>query len=369
MAQAATTADTGATATGVRKTAAGAASAVPSAEGAPAAEAEQATSSATKLTPAAALDTARLAQLHKALADSLRLQILRLLKNESFGVLELCRLVDIRQSALSHHLKVLAKADLVATRREGNSIFYRRSLITEDALADCKRAAFDTIDALEIPASQAQQLQQLQDERSELSLSFFKKNAAQFRENQGLIVEREKYDSSLIDVLEGLGLSKDARVVEVGPGEGQLLVELAQRFADVTAIDNSSDMLERSRTAVSAAGLNNVEFVLGEAASAYEALAAKANLVVFDMVLHHIATPAATFKDVAALLDHNGLLLIVELCRHDQDWVRSSCGDLWLGFDEDELDEWAERCGLRFEQSSNLALRNGFQIQMRLFRK
>jgi ArsR family transcriptional regulator len=87
------------------------------------------------------------------------------------------------------------------------------------------------------------------------------------------------------------------------------------------------------------------------------------------MVLHHIATPAATFKDAAELLGSGGLLLIIELCSHDQDWVRSSCGDLWLGFDEGELDQWAAASGLRFEQSSNLALRNGFQVQMRLFRK
>ena len=98
-------------------------------------------------------------------------------------------------------------------------------------------------------------------------------------------------------------------------------------------------------------------------------LGGAADLVVFDMVLHHIATPAATFKDVAALLKEDGLLLVIELCSHDQDWVRSSCGDLWLGFDESELDQWAVMSGLRFEQGSNLALRNGFQIQMRVFKK
>ena len=316
------------------------------------------------------LDSARLAQLHKALADVLRLQILRLLKNESFGVLELCRLVDIRQSALSHHLKVLANASLVATRREGNSIFYRRPFISDDdTLAGIKRAAFDAVDALTIPAEQAQQLEQLQQERSELSLDFFEKNAEQFRENQGLIVEREKYDSSLIDVIEGLGLAPDARVVEVGPGEGRLLIELARRFESATAIDNSKDMLDLSRAAVTEAGLNNVEFILGEAANARPALNGIVDLVVFDMVLHHIATPASTFKDVAALLTHGGRLLVIELCSHDQDWVRSSCGDLWLGFDEDELDQWAAGSGLRFEQGSNLALRNGFQIQMRVFKR
>jgi DNA-binding transcriptional ArsR family regulator len=98
----------------------------------------------------------RLAQLHKALADTLRLQTLRLLETSPLACLELCRLVDIRQSALSHHLKVLAKAELVATRREGNSIFYRRAFITDDdALADLKRAAFDTVDELAIPEAGA----------------------------------------------------------------------------------------------------------------------------------------------------------------------------------------------------------------------
>jgi ArsR family transcriptional regulator len=318
----------------------------------------------------AALDSARLAQLHKALADTLRLQTLRLLRNESFGVLELCRLLDMRQSALSHHLKVLAKAELVATRREGNSIFYRRAFISDDdSLAALKRAAFDTVDELAIPEAQAQQLSALQKERSELSLSFFEKNAERFRENQGLIVEREKYDSSLRDVLGGLGLGRSAMAIEIGPGEGQFLVELASRFDSLTAVDNSKDMLERSRSAVAEAGFSHVNFIHGEAADAAAAANGHADLVVFDMVLHHIATPAATFKDAAELLGSGGLLLIIELCSHDQDWVRSSCGDLWLGFDEGELDQWAAASGLRFEQSSNLALRSGFQVQMRLFRK
>ena len=59
-----------------------------------------------------------LTRVFKALADPLRLDILRLLRTESFGVLELCRIVDVRQSALSHHLKILAQAALVSTRRE-----------------------------------------------------------------------------------------------------------------------------------------------------------------------------------------------------------------------------------------------------------
>ena len=70
----------------------------------------------------------QLAALCKAGGDPLRLNVLRALANDSFGVLELAQIFAIGQSGMSHHLKVLAQAGLLATRREGNAIFYRRGL-------------------------------------------------------------------------------------------------------------------------------------------------------------------------------------------------------------------------------------------------
>jgi transcriptional regulator, ArsR family len=59
-----------------------------------------------------------LAALCKASGDELRLNVLRALASDSFGVLELAQIFDVGQSGMSHHLKVLAQAELVATRRE-----------------------------------------------------------------------------------------------------------------------------------------------------------------------------------------------------------------------------------------------------------
>ncbi|NQV70191.1 MAG: metalloregulator ArsR/SmtB family transcription factor [Pseudohongiella sp.] len=310
-----------------------------------------------------------LTSLHKALADSLRLQILRLLKNESFGVLELCRILDIRQSALSHHLKILLTAKLVSTRREGNSIFYRRAFLSEeDCFIDIKKSVFDGIESLPVSIDQRKKIKQIQLERAQLSLKFFNRNADKFREKQGLIVEHPHYASSLHDVITGLGLGADASVLEVGPGEGQLLEELASRFNNVTALDNSREMLEKSTDAMAKAGHSHVNFMLGDTAVARKNNLTS-DLVIFDMVLHHISSPAKTFKDVAVMLKPSGFLLVVDLCNHDQDWVRESCGDLWLGFDEGDLDHWASKAGLEAQQSSYLGLRNGFQIQFRTFKK
>lgn len=317
--------------------------------------------------PVSGLD--RLTYLHKALADSLRLQILRLLRSESFGVLELCRILDIRQSALSHHLKILATAELVSTRREGNSIFYRRSFLTDgDPYRDLKEAVFLQVDALELIPAQLKKIKQVQMERSQLSLNFFNKNAAKFREQQGLIVENDDYHNTLHTVLDGLGLTSDMQVLEVGPGEGQLLSELAAKFDTVTGLDNSMDMLDRSEQALNAAGISNVTLIHGDTAVARKQKL-RGDLIIFDMVLHHISSPAKTFKDCAALLNPGGSLLIVELSPHDQDWVRESCGDLWLGFEESELEHWASKAGLQSGQSLFLGLRNGFQIQIRVFQK
>ena len=61
--------------------------------------------------------------------------------------------------------------------------------------------------------------------------------------------------------------------------------------------------------------------------------------------------------------------VITDLCAHDQDWVKQSCGDLWLGFDPSEITGWAETAGLTEGNSLFLSQRNGFRIQLRQFNK
>lgn len=315
---------------------------------------------------------AELARVFKALADPLRLDILRLLRAESFGVLELCRIVDVRQSALSHHLKILAQAGLVSTRREGNSIFYRRALLLiDDALFSVKQSAFVALDQLPLRSGLAAGIQQIHDERSEQSLLFFERHAERFLEKQELVAEYAHYRDTLHDLLDGLKLSAQARVLEVGPGESPLLGELASRFPNLTALDNSMEMLNRARNALAQRfgeqqPSHPVAFIHGDTRVAL-AQGLAFDLLIYNMVLHHIPSPRETFQDCARLLNKHGTLLLIDLSHHDQDWVRESCGDLWLGFTEHDLDAWAQEAGLGCGQRVYLGLRNGFQVQMRIF--
>lgn len=309
----------------------------------------------------------QLAALGKAYGDVLRLEILRVLSTDSFGVLELSSLFDMRQPAMSHHLKVLSQAGLVSTRKEGNTIFYRRALPPQERISsDVMRSLFSAVDTLSLSSSLTRRLLKVRGQRAEQSMAFFARNVNQFRQHQELIADHDLYARCVADVLEKTELPDHQQVMELGPGEGDFLATLSERFQRVYAVDNSGEMLAISQQRVKERNLNNIQFIHGEI-EALSALVGQFDCIVANMVLHHVATPSGIFTWVSRLLKPGGSMLVSELSSHNQDWVRESCGDLWLGFSVEDLDGWAQDASLEIGESQYLGLRNGFQIQVRRF--
>ncbi len=60
----------------------------------------------------------------KALADSVRLQIVRALQAGPLSVSDLAELLDLELANVSHHLRVLYHADIVTSERDGKFIYY-----------------------------------------------------------------------------------------------------------------------------------------------------------------------------------------------------------------------------------------------------
>ncbi len=317
--------------------------------------------------PASGGRLAALSALCKASADPLRLQVLRVLCKDSFGVSELCSIFGIRQPALSHHLKVLSGAGLVATRREGNSIFYRRSSLGQrPELERLQSSIFESVDQIDLPAETAGRLAQLYRQREENSRNFFRENGHKFRQQQDLIASYEQYADTVAQMLRDAHLAHLDSALEIGPGDGAFLLELAPMFKRVVALDNAELMLAQARDRAAAAGLDNIEFVLGDTGSEkLQGLAA--DCAVINMVLHHTPEPGQILQDVSGCLAPGGVVLVTDLCSHDQGWARENCGDLWLGFEPRALTAWAAEAGLDDIASVYLAQRNGFQIQVRLF--
>src|SRR3954462_15986069 len=63
-----------------------------------------------------------------SLADATRLRLLRLLERHELGVIELCDVLQLPQSTVSRHLKVLAEGGWVSSRRQGTTHLYRMIL-------------------------------------------------------------------------------------------------------------------------------------------------------------------------------------------------------------------------------------------------
>ncbi len=296
-------------------------------------------------------------QITRAVGDQLRAMVLRVLHQDSFGVLELCAILDIAQPAMSHHLKKLSDVGLITHRREGNHHFYQRANARSDPLITALYAALDQVD---LPEAVAAGIERIHQQRVAQSRHFFAHQADALKQQTTRVCAASVYASSVLElVLSSAGLQRH-HALEVGPGEGTLLAALAPHFERVTGLDNAVEMLSQARPAT----VQFTNVMLLEADFIHLSATPQYDLIVAAMVLHHLPSPAQFFRQAARLLQPHGLIVLAELCSHDQDWVRDACGDVWLGFDPDQLDAWAHEAGLQQAQQQFLAQRNGFRVQV-----
>lgn len=79
----------------------------------------------------------------RALSDTIRIQVLELLRTRELCVCEISEVLDISQSKLSFHLKTLREANLVNSRQQGKWTYYSLNLsqlvALEQYLADFRR--------------------------------------------------------------------------------------------------------------------------------------------------------------------------------------------------------------------------------------
>lgn len=65
-----------------------------------------------------------LSEIFKLFADETRLRIICAILNTELCVCDLCELLNLNQSAVSHQLQLLRNSKLVKYRKEGKQVFY-----------------------------------------------------------------------------------------------------------------------------------------------------------------------------------------------------------------------------------------------------
>ena len=292
------------------------------------------------------------AALFRLLGDDARLRILRLLEVERLNVSELTSILGIAQSGVSRHLGLLKDAGLVDEHRDAGFTFFRLAPALQSGengfgpIWPLLRAQFDLTAVTPEGRADTARLEEVRRVRQE---NFDEHGAA--AERRQIVPGR-----SWAAWARALGhLLPELEIADLGCGDGYLAIE-ASRFAKrVIAVDRSEAVLERARALAARLArrtateggrrVRNVEWKQGEIEQLPLA-DASVDVALLSQALHHAADPRAALAEAARIVRPGGRVLVLELRRHDEQWVRDRLGDKWLGFDDEELRAMLEQAGL-----------------------
>jgi ArsR family transcriptional regulator len=292
------------------------------------------------------------AALFRLLGDEARLRILRLLDAERLNVTELTAILGIAQSGVSRHLGLLKDAGLVEERRDAGFTFFRLAPALPSGengfgpIWPLLRAQFEVTAESAEGRADAARLEEVRRVRKE---NFDEHGAAD--EHRQVVPGR-----SWAAWARALGhLLPELEIADLGCGDGYLTIE-ASRFAKrVIAIDRSEAALVRARELAGRLArrspgeggrrVKNIEWKRGDLES-LPLDTASVDVALLSQALHHAADPAVALAEAVRIVRPGGRVLLLELRRHEEHWVRERLGDTWLGFEDDELRSMMETAGL-----------------------
>jgi len=279
--------------------------------------------------------------LYRLLGDAARLRLLRVLSKERLNVTELTGVLGLAQSGVSRHLGLLKDAGLVAEERDGGFTYYRLAAPLaggDHPLAPVLRAQFDAAASESTVRADEARLQEVLRLRKE---NFDAHAGPDTRDARQLVPGRSwaAWSRAL-----GLLMPK-LKVADLGCGEGYLTIEAARWASRVIAVDRSEQVLARAKALARRRRVSNVIWKKGE----LEKLPIQdgtVDVAMLSQALHHARNPAHAIGEAVRVTAAAGRVLVLDLRRHQEEWVRGKLGDRRLGFDDDELKRLLVGAGL-----------------------
>jgi ArsR family transcriptional regulator len=282
-----------------------------------------------------------------ALSDATRSRMLLLLERHELTVSDLCSILQLPQSTVSRHLKTLADAEWVSSRRDGTSRYYTLALDERNASTRRLWSVLRDQVAHSVGADQdARRLKGVLARRQAKSQEFFASAARQWDRLRQELFGR----ASALHALPAL-LNREWIVGDLGCGTGETSAAIAPFVARVIAVDRSGDMLHAARRRLR--DQPNVDIRRGE----LETLTIDdraLDAAILMLVLHHTPDPAAVLKEAARVLRPGGALLLCDMLPHDREEYKQQMGHVWLGFGSEQIDRLLAAGG--FENSRIVAL-------------
>lgn len=269
----------------------------------------------------------------------IRLRILRLLEAQELSVGEVAKVVQLPQSTVSRHLKVLGEGGWLGKRNVGTATLYR--LVLDDLSLEARAlwlAVRIQMDNRAELSEDGRRLQAVLADRRTDSQAFFGRVAGEWDTVRNELFGDRFTPAALLSLL-----PRHWTVVDLGCGTGNASELLAPCVAKVLAVDQSPVMLEAARRRL--ADFSNVEFLEGSLPSLPLA-DSSADASVCLLVLHHLADPSPAAAEIARILKPGGTVLLVDMVRHDRAEYRQTMGHKHLGFSRQSIESMFQTAGL-----------------------
>ena len=288
-----------------------------------------------------------LAGLLKLLGDSTRLRILALCERAELSVGELTRALDMSQSRVSNHLRVLRDSGLLAERHVGASTFLQLSTSVMPDAPERGSLAFElwrTVsgELAQIPDHTADlvRLERVLAERDSSQREFFERVAGEW-DKIGVEFEtgqaRQRAAANLLPP--GLVFA------DLGCGTGYLAQGLLGLCARLICVDRSERMLDRARARLAVAQRGTqVEFRSGEL-DKLPLSNGEVDGLVCGMVLHHLAELERPLAEMRRVLKPGGTAVVLDLAPHREEWLHEALGHRHLGLEPSDVVQAFQRAG------------------------
>jgi ArsR family transcriptional regulator len=275
----------------------------------------------------------------ESLADPTRLRLLRLLERHELGVAELCDIVQLPQSTVSRHLKVLADQKWVRSRRQGTNHLYR-TILDELDVAARKLWIFAREQTEGWPAIKQDRfrLDRLLSAKQDDGAAFFAGAAGEWDKLRGELYGRSFTDEALLSLL-----PPGTIVADLGCGTGPVAARLAPFVKQVIGVDNSAAMLKAARKRIGDAP--NIDLRRGDL-SAIPIEDASVDAALLILALTYVADPDLALRELSRILKPHGRAVIVDLLPHDREDFRRQMGQTRPGFDPVDLTSLLKQAGL-----------------------
>ena len=292
----------------------------------------------------------------KALSDKTRLRLLYVLQQYELNVNEIVLVVDMIQSGVSRHLKILMESGLLTSRKDGSFIYY--SAVKNDVVKtfiSLINQSFETKDS--ILSRDLQKAREMIKIRQNRTRRFFKTVAPQWDRLKKEVLGRFDLNFMIKEKL-----SFQGNITDLGCGTGELIEMLSQKASHkLIGIDASPEMLEQARLRLS--GTVGAELRLGE----LEHLPMKnkeIDTAIMNMVLHHIPQPELSVFEVFRVLKPKGQFILADFEKHDQEKIKQIIGGSWLGFEKEKIKIWLADAGFCFKAVDSYPVNHGLTINV-----